>query len=107
MLLGSAFSQAWQTNAALQGQILTAAPMLTAEIEKQVTLQSRLAYVRSDAYVDEWARAHAGMVQPGEVLVVPLLPTPTVTQVPTPTPIVNTPTPAPFWSRLWFGLTGR
>ncbi len=107
LLLSSAFSQVWHTNEALQAQIATSAPMLTAEVETKATLQARLAYVRSDAYVEEWAREHAGMVRPGEVLVVPLLPTPTLTPVPTPTPILSTPTPMPFWARWWSQLTGR
>ena len=35
-------------------------------------LVTRLQYVKSDEYVERWAREEAGMAKPGEVVVVPL-----------------------------------
>lgn len=111
MLLASAFYQAWQTNQALEEKVDVLAPMLTAAVEEQVTLQAELEYVKSDEYVERWAREHAGMTQPGETLVIPIMPTatptplPTATLVPSPT-ATPTPTPAPFWQRWWQALQG-
>lgn len=107
LVLASAFSHAWTMNQALKGEVATLAPMLTAAWEEQATLQARLDYVQSDAYIAEWSRVHAGMTLPEETLVVPIAPTPTPTLVPTPTPIPTpTPTPQPFWQRWWRALTG-
>jgi cell division protein FtsB len=107
LLLASAFSRAWRMNQTLEAEVATLAPMLTAVLEDQATLQARLEYVQSDAYVEEWSRVHAGMTQPGETLVVPIMPTATPTPNPTPTPVPTpTPTPAPFWQRWWRALQG-
>ncbi len=108
ILLGSAFSRAWEMNQTLQAQVATLAPMLTAVMEEKATLQARLDYVQSDAYVDEWSRVHAGMTQPGETLVVVVAPTPTLTPRPTALPLPTpTPAPLPFWQRWWRALTGN
>ena len=108
ILLGSAFWRAWQMNVALQEQVRLMEPMLTAAWEQQVTLQAELAYVQSDVYVDEWSQTHAGMTQPGETLVVPIIPTATITPTPQPTPIPTpTPTPLPLLQRWWRALSGN
>ncbi len=106
VLLASAFSHAWQMNQVLQSELDTLAPMLTAALEQQGTLEARLEYVQSDDYVDQWAREQAGMTQSGETLVIPIRPTdlPQPTPTPFPTP---TPTPPPFWMRWWHALGGR
>ncbi len=111
MLLASAFFQAWQTNQALEEKVDVLAPMLTAAVEEQMTLQADLEYVKSDEYVERWAREHAGMTQSGETLVIPIMPTATPTPLPTATPVPTptatpTPTPAPFWQRWWQALRG-
>ncbi len=108
VLLTSAFARAWETNQTLQARVATLEPLLTAAAVEKATLQARLDYVQSDAYVDEWARVHAGMTQPGETLVVPIEPTATPTPRPTPFPTSTpTPTPLPFWQRWWRALTGN
>ncbi|HOT91871.1 MAG TPA: hypothetical protein PLJ78_07555 [Anaerolineae bacterium] len=108
VLLTSAFARAWEMNQTLQADVATLEPMLTAAAVEKATLQARLDYVQSDAYVDEWSRVHAGMTQPGETLVVPIAPTPTPTLHPTPIPTSTpTPTPLPFWQRWWRALTGK
>lgn len=39
---------------------------------EQAELINRRDYVRSDAYVEQWARSEGGMVRSGEVLVIPV-----------------------------------
>ena len=107
IVLASAFARAWKMNQVLQAEMATLAPMLTAALEEQATLQARLDYVQSDAYVDEWSRVRAGMSKPEETLVIPIVITPTPTPVPPPTPAPTpTPTPLPFWQRWWRALRG-
>lgn len=108
LFLGSAFAHAWQMNLGLQAEVATLAPMLTAALAQQSTLEARLDYVQSDEYIAEWAREHAGMTLPGETLVIPITPTPTPTPIPTPTPPPTpTPIPPPFWMRWWQALRGE
>ncbi len=105
LLMLSAFWRAWSLHRDLQAKLATLSPLLAEQQAEQATLVARLTYVASDAYVEEWARVHAGMVEPGEVLVIPLEPTPTLTPTPLPTP-TPTPTPLPFWQRWWRSLRG-
>ncbi|MGC9394676.1 MAG: hypothetical protein ACP5J4_07455 [Anaerolineae bacterium] len=108
IVLASAFSRAWTMNQTLNNEIATLAPMLTAALEEQATLQARLDYVQSDAYVAEWSQTHAGMTLPEETLVVPIVPTSTPTPIPTSTAVPTpTPTPLPFWQKWWRALTGE
>ncbi|MEA3309357.1 MAG: septum formation initiator family protein [Chloroflexota bacterium] len=108
ILLFSVFSRAWALRQELQQQETLLHPLLTAEANQHATLEARLEYVQSAAYVEEWARTRAKMTRPGEVLVMPLLPTPTATLLPTPTATpAATPTPAPFWQRWWQSLRGE
>jgi len=107
ILLGSAFWGTWQMKVALQEQVSMMEPLLTTVWEQQATLQAQLIYVQSDTYVDEWAQVHAGMTQPGETLVIPIMPTPTMTPTPFPSPVPPpTPTPAPLLQRWWRVLSG-
>ena len=76
--------------------------MVATEQARYEILQEELEYVQSDAYIEEWARVEARMVQPGEVLVVPpenmdlyIYGLPTATPSPTPTP-------SSWWDRLWY-----
>ncbi len=64
-------------------------------------LAAQLEYVRSDEYVEQWAREDAKMARPGEVIVVVLDATDTEQEVdatPTPTP---EPEPKSFWVEFW------
>ena len=96
------FGQVWSTQRALRQELATLGPMVTAAMQEQATLEARIAYVESDAYVAEWSQVHAGMTKPGETLVqvIRQTPTPTPTATPTPTPL-PTPTTRPFWKQ-WF-----
>jgi hypothetical protein len=108
ILLVSAFWRAWEVHQALADQAATLSPMLTAVMDRQATLQVELTRVQSDAYVEQWARQNARMVQGSEVLVVPLAPPPTLTPTPRPTVIPTpTPTPLPFWQQWWQALGGH
>lgn len=110
LLAASAFQRALTLQRTLQSERATLIPMLTAQAQEQATLVSELTRVQSDAYVEEWARKHGGMVQEGEVLVIPLPPTATLTPVPTPRPTLSptpTPTAMPFWLRWWRTITGK
>lgn len=110
LLAASAFQRALTLQRTLQGERATLIPMLTAQAQEQATLVFELTRVQSDAYVEEWARKHGGMVQDGEVLVIPLPPTATPTPVPTPRPTLSptpTPTAMPFWLRWWRAITGQ
>ncbi|MBN1486646.1 MAG: septum formation initiator family protein [Anaerolineae bacterium] len=107
-LLVSAFISSAATNRALRKKLAVLEPMVTQVFEEQATLQVELTRVQSDAYVEQWARERARMTQPGDVLVIPILPTPTITPVPIPTPLPTpTPTPQPFWKAWWGTLTGQ
>ena len=72
-------------------------------------LLARLDYVRSDEYVEHWARAEAGMARPGEVAVVLLNEGQRagVSATPTPMPTAESPESRPWWKELWSLLTGR
>lgn len=106
ILLISAFSRAWSLHEALREKEALLEPMLSIEHEKETTLAAELTYVQSDAYVAEWARGYARMHQPGETLVIPLVPTPTPTPTLLPTP-QPTPEPGPFWQRWLESLRGE
>jgi cell division protein FtsB len=40
--------------------------------EERDALQAGLRFVKSDAYLDEWARVEARLTQPGEVAIIPM-----------------------------------
>lgn len=107
ILLGSAFSQAWQTNQALREEMAALQPMVTAAVREQSTLQAQLAYVQSDEYVEYWSKTRAKMALPGETLVISVHATPTPTAQPVPSAEQASPTPerpAPLrWLRQLLG----
>jgi cell division protein FtsB len=102
LFLLTIFGRVWSTNQALRRELSTLEPVISAALEEQRTLEARVTYVQSEAYVAEWSQANAGMTKPGETLVEVIQHTPTPTATPTPT-ITPTPTPtrAPFWERLF------
>jgi hypothetical protein len=63
-------------------------------------LETQVAYATTDAAVMEWAHEHGKLVQPDEVLVVPLVPT----AGPTAPPPAATPPPLPAPWLLWWNL---
>jgi cell division protein FtsB len=74
--------------------------LVAAEQARHDELVARSEYVRSDEYVEHWARAEAKMTRPGEVAVVVLTDSsagPDVDVEPTPTP---EPEVQSFWARL-------
>ena len=75
----------------------TEAAQLRAE---NAALQTQVAYATTDAAVIEWAHENGKLVQPGEVLVVPVIPTAGPTPAPPPPAL---PPPPPNW-QLWWNL---
>lgn len=67
---------------------------------EQASLQTQVAYATTDASVIEWAHEQGKSVQPGEVLVVPIVPTPPPTAAPE---VATALTSAPNW-QLWWNL---
>jgi cell division protein FtsB len=94
------------------GQQLTLAREIRAEeaqLEQRVAIErgrhddlvAQLEYVKSDEYVEHWARGKRKMARPGEVTVVVLTDSdgePAVDAQPTPTAEPKT---QPFWIELW------
>lgn len=107
ILMVSAFSHAWQTNEALEAELATLEPMLTAAQMEQDALRAQMAYVQSDEYVEDWSKTHAKMALPGEVLIVSVSVTPSPTvRVPVAGTATPEPTAEPFWSALWHRIVG-
>jgi cell division protein FtsB len=76
--------------------------------EEQARLITQLDYVRSDAYVEIWARSEGKMVREGELLVVPVPGSSAVafepTPVPTVAPVVEIVPEQPQSWTLWWSL---
>ncbi len=74
------------------------------QIATQQYLKTRIAYVDSDEYVEEWARQEAHMARPGDHVIVPLPPE-NVQPTPTPLvlPIIEPAKPWEVWWALFFG----
>jgi len=83
---------------------------VAAELARHDALVAQLEYVRSDEYVEHWARGKRKMARPGEIAVIVLRDSdgePAVDAQPTPTP---EPKAQPFWVELWelvFASSGR
>jgi len=72
---------------------------VAAEQARHDELIAQLEYVRSDEYVEHWARGEAKMARPGEVAVIVLAGEEAAGDAqPTPTP---RPEARPFWVELW------
>ncbi|HEY72947.1 MAG: hypothetical protein DRJ03_26175 [Chloroflexi bacterium] len=81
---------------------------VAAEQARHDELTAQLEYVKSDEYVEHWARAEAKMAKPGEVVVVLAADTESVA-APQPTPSPE-PEARPFWVEWWelaFGAVGQ
>jgi cell division protein FtsB len=73
---------------------------------EQAALIAERDYVRSDAYVEQWARDEGKMIREGEFLVIPVTSGITDETVPTPETAFNVETtlPEPEAWRLWWSL---
>lgn len=81
---------------------------VAAEQARHDELTAQLEYVKSDEYVEHWARAEAKMAKPGEVVVVLAADTESVA-APQPT-LSPEPEARPFWVEWWelaFGAVGQ
>lgn len=100
----------------LSSRILAGQPLEQAynrvlvEIDQLRLEQSRLIterdYVRSDAYVERWAREDGKMVREGEVLIIPVPSGANINPAPTPVPLaeIETTLPGPEPWNLWWAL---
>jgi cell division protein FtsB len=85
----------------MQAEEMRLEQRVAAEQAHHEDLVARLEYVRSDEYVEHWARGEMKMAKPGEVAVVVLTESggeQTSDAQPTPTP---EPEPRPFWVEWW------
>jgi cell division protein FtsB len=77
---------------------------VAAQAEENVRLQTQVAEANSEALVREWAHGDGGLIEKGEVLVVPLPPPEeTPAPMPTPTPVLEEPSNWQVWWALLFG----
>ena len=96
-------------NAANLQKVQASEKTFEAEVSAQQTIEAELkatlAYVQSEAYIEDFNRSEANKILPGEVKIVPLISqaTPQPTPLPTPTPDLST--HAQPWQMWWYLLT--
>ena len=73
------------------------------EETRQAGLKSYLDYVRSESYVEHWARVDARMAKTGEVAVIPVAPTASQPGSNSPAPVQAPATILDEWWALFFG----
>ncbi len=104
LILGLNFTNLVSTGQPLQqlyGQVNDEIDQLQKEQSDLITERD---YVRSDAFVESWARSEGKMVKPGEVLVVPVPSTSLAEATPEPQPQVPVDTsasPPDNWQTWW------
>jgi hypothetical protein len=76
---------------------------IEAELALQQRLKERLDYVKSDAFVERWAREEGHMVQPGDRLLIPVTPAapPGQLDVVQPPDLAIVAAPVPNWHHWW------
>nr|HID15123.1 hypothetical protein [Anaerolineae bacterium] len=79
---------------------------VAAEQARHDDLIALLEYVKSDEYVEHWARKEAKMARPGEVAVVPLVVAGEELSAEAQPVQAPAPEPRPFWVELWELLFG-
>jgi cell division protein FtsB len=72
VLLAYSFNARLATIRQMRQDEARAQQAVSAEEAQQSSLKSQLDYVRSDRYMEHWARVDAKMVKPGEVVIVPM-----------------------------------
>lgn len=82
-----------------KNQVGTEVALLETE---QAALLTQVAYATTDAAVIAWAHENGRMVQPGEKLVVPLIPTAPPTALPPPAALPPPPTNWTLWWDMFF-----
>ena len=110
ILLAGGISWAFARQIVLHSQMRVEEERLEAAVQtamaQQGHLTATLEYVRSEQYVEQWAREDARMARPGEVIVIPLAPParPAVDL----SEAEETPSqePEPLWMKIWEALFG-
>ena len=92
---------------AAEQQLVNAANEARTEVasldQEHSALLTQVAYATTDAAVVAWAHESGKMAQPGEVLVVPIVPTPQPTPLPPPAPLPPAPATWMLWENLFLG----
>jgi hypothetical protein len=91
-------------------RLVNSATQVGAEVARLETehavLATQVAYATTDKAVIDWAHESGKLVQPGEVLVVPVIPTPLATPPPPAAARPAPPAPVTLWWNLFFGAGG-
>src|SRR5215510_9495766 len=95
LVLGLNFTNLVSTGQPLQQLYNQVTDEITKLREEQGNLTRERDYVRSDAFVESWARSEGKMVKPGEILVIPVPSVALAEATPNPTPSVPIETTAP------------
>jgi cell division protein FtsB len=104
LALGLDFSRRVASTRRIQGELQQLSADLGREQARNTQLQAQLDYVKSDAYVEDWARSEEKWVRPGEYLVVPVIATPVAGPPPAPAPPPAPPAPWQVW---WALISGN
>jgi cell division protein FtsB len=104
LILGLNFTNLVTTGQPLQQLYNQVTDEITKLQEEQGNLTRERDYVRSDAFVENWARSEGKMVKPGEVLVIPVPSVALAEATPEPTPPIPFETTTPQlenWQLWW------
>ena len=86
--------------------VLLAESQLDALVEENRRLEFRISALQTDQELERLAREHLGMVRPGEIGYVAVVPDGIVDPIPAGRP-TTLPNDQPWWSKVWDFLTGR
>lgn len=109
ILVGFFMAFGLNQNAASLQQVQSNEETFQADVHAQMTisveLKATLAYVQSDAYIEDFNRQEANKVLPGEVRIVPLVEQATPAPTPLPLPTTNPEAYVRQWQMWWYLLT--
>lgn len=109
ILVGFSIAFGLNQNATRLQRVQESEDRFQAEVNAQMTiaveLEATLAYVESDAYVEDFNRGEANKIGQGEVRVVPLLEQATPQPTPLPPPAPDPAELAQPWQMWWYLLT--
>jgi len=90
---------------AQQRSVDLAESQLDALVAENLKLEQEIAALQSTQEVERLAREHFGLVMPGDVAYVAIIPEGSVADEPQPEPVFER--SVPWWKNLWNFLTGR
>lgn len=109
--IGWAFVEQLSLAQELRGEARKLEGMVATREAERDALTATLAYVQSDAYVEEWAREEMKMAKPGEVVVIPVVSAERAEPESTPAAEgddgqLDVPDSRPFWVVWWEAFFG-